>query len=348
MLIRKLFIVIISILFVYLYCIFSCDSFETFNSVDNIPTVSFPFKNLYDENNSNLNIILIAAPLREKKHEDLYEKYKKMGLKFCGISSYLSFPDKIDNPYEDKYHVERKHNYVNMVSCWLHCFRVPPKILSESKLPLLLLTEADLKDYNRYKPSMIKNKEYDFMYICLKDNDKCEPGWQSYNRNWELAKKCLEVLCGKYKLKGLLVGRENCKHSDTYKDYITNIGFLPYDMFQKEMEKCRFLFVPNVSDASPRVITEALCYNMPVMVNYNIFGGWHNVIPGVTGEFFINENDISKSINTMLKNMNSYTPRKWFIENRGMDKSGKVLADFLIKNYPDINNKKMDYATISI
>ena len=348
MLIRKVSILIISILFIYLFC-FQDICYENFQIFENTPNVSFPFKNLYDDNYNKLNIILIAAPFREKAHEDLYQSYKDMGFKFCGISSYLSFPDKIENPYEDTYHIKRNHNYVNMVSSWLHCFREPPKILTESKIPLLLLTEADLKDYNKYKPTIIsKSKEYDFMYVCLKDNDKCEPGWQSYNRNWELAKKCLKVLCGKYKLKGLLVGRENCKHSDTYKDYITNIGFLPYDTFQQEMEKCRFLFVPNVSDASPRVITEALCYNMPVLVNYNIFGGWHNVIPGVTGEFFVNEIDISKSIEVMLKKINDYSPREWFINNRGIQKSGSQLAQFLIKNYPDINNKTMKYATISI
>ena len=64
------------------------------------------------------------------------------------------------------------------------------------------------------------------------------------------------------------------------------VPFLAFDAFQKEMQKCRFLFVPNIADASPRVITEAICYNMPVLVNRNILGGWHYVEPGVTGEFF--------------------------------------------------------------
>ena len=34
-----------------------------------------------------------------------------------------------------------------------------------------------------------------FLYVCLKDNDKCKDGWQSYNRNWEDAQKYLDIMC---------------------------------------------------------------------------------------------------------------------------------------------------------
>jgi hypothetical protein len=54
-------------------------------------------------------------------------------------------------------------------------------------------------------------KEYDFIYICLKDNDKCTDGWQSTIREWEMTKKCLDIMCKKYKLKGLLLGRIGCE-----------------------------------------------------------------------------------------------------------------------------------------
>lgn len=343
-------VIIITIIF-YLKCIHKF-SIEYFTD-DTIPKVTFPFKNLYDDNNNLLNIILIAAPFREEKHMKLYEEYKNKKLSFCGISSYLSFPDKIENPYEDKYHEEKKHDYTEMVTSWIHCFRNVPNILSKmkhdgSQLPLLLLTEADLKDYNMYKPHKNVEKEYDFMYICLKDNDKCENGWQAYNRNWDLAKKCLEIMCSKYNLKGILVGRDNCEYTDKCTGLMKVIPFLPYNEFQTEMEKCRFLFVPNISDASPRVITEAICYNMPVLVNYNIFGGWHNVIPGITGEFFVDETDIHVALDKLLGNFNNYIPRRWFVANRGKMKSGAVLAEFLIKNYSNINNKNMKYATITI
>jgi len=315
-----------------------------------VPTVSFPFKNLFDDENKKLNIILISAPFRTEEHEKQYIEYKNQGFDFCGISSYLDFPGKINNPYEDRFHEERGHDYTKMVSSWLHCFRKPPQNLIDSGLPMMLLAEADLKnpDIVKYNPN--ESKEYDFIYVCLNDGDgsKCEPGWNWHIRNWDLAKKCLVVMCKKYKLRGVIVGRENCEFTEFCSGIVKVVPFLKYDEFQKMMRKCRFLFAPNITDASPRVITEAMCYNMPVLLNFNILGGWNNVIPGTTGEFFTDENNVSIALDRLLNNFESYTPREWFKNNRGKKISGKLLADFLIQNYPNINKKKMEFATISI
>ena len=143
-----------------------------------------------------------------------------------------------------------------------------------------------------------------------------------------------------------MVGRENCEFSQQCNGIVKVHPLLAYNEFQKELKKSRFLFVPNISDASPRVITEAICYNIPVLVNKNILGGWHNVIPSVTGEFFTDETDLSYHLSKILNNQ--YQPRNWFQENRGKTNSGKLLAKFLIDNFPDINNKNMKYATITI
>jgi hypothetical protein len=343
----KLVIIFLAFLFIVtLSFVYFSEPYITIKSED-VPKVEFPFKNLFDDNGKKLNIILIAAPFREAKHEELYEEYKKKGLLFCGISSYLDFPNKIHNPYEDKYHEERSHNYVDMVDAWLTCFRIPAYNNTIKKIPNMLLTEADLKDIKN-TPVPTDPKEYDFLYCCLSDNDQCTPGWQSYNRNWDLAKKCLEVMCSRG-LRGILVGRQNCEFTTKCNGIVKVFDFLPYHEFQTQMKKCRFLFIPNISDASPRVITEAICYNMPVLVNENILGGWHNIIPSVTGEFFSSEKDISTALDKLYSPNASYTPRKWFEENRGKEISGAKLAEFLIKVYnKDINNKNMKYATITI
>lgn len=331
-----------------IYIIKSFATYEGFiTSESDVPTVKFPFKNLYDQDGNKLNVILIAAPFREKAHETLYAEYKEKGLQFAGISSYLEFPGKIANPYEDRYHEKQTHDYESMVSTWLHCFREPRNYL-RTQMPNILLTEADLKDFDAYKPNTDIAKSYDFIYVCLKDNDKCDPGWQSYNRNWDLAKKCLEIMCKKYKLRGLIIGRENCPITEFCDGIVKILPFLPYDKFQEEMQKCRFLFVPNVSDASPRVITEALCYNIPVLVNSNIIGGWHNVIPHITGEFFTNEDDLIEALDWMLPHFQEYQARNWFMENRGKKRCGAYLAQFLKLHYPQLNNKELEYATITI
>jgi len=335
-------IIIVSIIF-YKY-----QNYISILSENDIPLVDFPFKNMFDDENKLLNIILISAPFREKIHEDNYELYKSMGLSFCGISSYINFPGHIKNPYEDRYHEEKNHDYPSMVDAWLHCFRSPPVNLQTSQLPLLRLCESDLKDFEKFKPDPSIKKEYDFMYVCLQDNETCQNGWQSYNRNWYLAKKCLEIMCGEFKLKGILVGRTNCEFTNKCDGIVKTIPQLDFDKFQIELQKCKFLFVPNISDASPRILTEAICYNIPVLVNYNIMGGWHYVVSGVTGEFFINDRDVGSALRSLTTNLHGYYPRNYFIKNHGKKKDGKRLAQFLISHYPSINNKNMKYATIAI
>ena len=343
---------ILFIIVIGLY-ILSCYNYDFMSNTDvlnpdDIPIVKWPFRNVFDDKGNKLNVILISAPFRTKEDDEIYEKYKEMGLNFCGISSYLNFPDPIVTPYEDMYHVDKNHDYLSMVSAWLHCFREPSKKLQKSGLPLLLLTEADLKDFNSVNVST-EPKEYDFFYSCPKDDDQCNPGWQSYNRNWELAKECLKVMCGKYHLKGIIVGRENCEFTELCSDYITILPALDYHEFQATMQKCKFLFVPNIMDASPRVITEALCYNMPVLVNWHIVGGWHNVIPNVTGEFFTNKDNLSIALDKIINN--KYKSREWFEKNRGKEISGGMMAKFLIKHFPNLGGnvvkpKKIKYVTM--
>lgn len=322
----------------------NCENYEKVE----VPNVEFPFKNLFDQDGNKLNIILIAAPFREEKHEHLYEKYKKNGMYFCGISSYLEFPNKIENPYEDRFHEQKNHDYISMVTTWLHCFKEEKYKEKFNKLPNILLTEADLKDTTAYIPDPEIKKEYDFIYVCLKDNDQCTDSWQSYNRNWSLAKECLKVMCSEYKLKGLLVGRVNCEVTDLCSGLLKIVDFLPFHEFQKELQKSKFIFVPNVSDASPRVITEALTYNIPALVNLNIFGGWHNIKPGVSGELFTDVSDLRPALDELTRNISKYKPRDWFTSTSGKHIKGVELAEFLKKHYPNINNKNLKLATITI
>ncbi len=318
-----------------------------------IPAVSFPFRNMFDQNGNKLNIILITAPFRGPDHDAMYEELKNQipKLNFMGISSYCEFPGKLSNPFDSRYHEEKNHVYETMVTSWLNCFRNPAKYINPKfNLPMLDLSESDLRDGNSNKPDQTIKKEYDFIYICLKDNDQCTPGWQSYNRNWELAKKCLDVMCGKYKLKGAIVGRENCEFSNLCSGIVKVHPFLDYHSFQKELQKAKFLFVPNIADASPRVITEAMCYDLRLLVNYNILGGWKYVTPE-TGELFNDEGDFDMALDKLIKNMDTYKPRQYFLDNYGKEKSGKKLAQFVKKNYNNVvvpSADKLDIVTIAI
>src|SRR5262249_31101767 len=71
------------------------------------------------------------------------------------------------------------------------------------------------------------------------------------------------------------------------------------------------LLVPSTVDASPRVITEALCLDTWVMVNADISGGWKYVNER-TGAFFDRTDYLA--VYTRLRARGPAATRRWFLE----------------------------------
>ena len=297
------------------------ENYENYDHFKKIENLDFPFKNMIDKTGGNLNIVLITAPFREKSHYEKYFQLRKTGALIIGITSYLQFPGHVLNKYDPsmtKCWMDKLcDEYINKCSAWLYCFRDPYKIFTNKKMPLLELAQSDFTDPDKVKPNLNIPIEYDFIYCCLKDNDKCEEGWNSINRNWILAQKCFEIMCIKHKLKGLVIGRINCKLiNDNLKQYLTIIDFQPYGKFHECINKAKFVFIPNIMDASPRILTESLCLNKRVLVNKNIVGGW-KYVNNLTGEFFTDEKDIEYSLSKLLNNYDKYQPRSYFMSKYG-------------------------------
>lgn len=340
MLINYIITILLLILICYfIYIIFNKQSSEHFS--DELPTLTGPvFVHLYDDKGTKINVALISKPIG---YDSDYKQYvqNKHHFIYLGISSYMEFPHMPTNP-EDNYELEKFNNvttpyelemYFNLCEGWLHCFRDPNMYLPSDKLNVLI-SESDFVNYKVLTPDDTV-KEYDFLYSCPKvtETSSCND-WVSHNKNWQLALKCLPILCEKFKLKGLLVGRKGCEIPEGCKPYIETTGFLDYNEMLKMYKKCKFIFVPNQRDASPRVVTEALSFNLPCLLNRNILGGW-KYINDKTGEFFGDETDIEVALTTLLKNMQKYTPRQYIIDNYGPVNSGKRLKEFLFKNFKD-------------
>ena len=309
-----------------------------------IPGVKRPFLNSYvitnDGKELTTNIIFITHPFADAEQAEKYRALKKNGNLFIGMTSYSEFPAKISNPHDrfsDPNDIAWKYNYSDLVDAWLYCFRKPQDYIKGDKKSLLI-SESDFADYNRHIPKSKPKIEYDFMYVCLKDNEKCEEGWQSYIRNWENTKKMLDIMCNDYGLKGLLIGRIGCDIPTSCHQLMELTDFQKYHEFIENYKKCRFIFLPNTVDASPRVASEAMCYNLPLFMNENILGGWKYVVPGVSGEFFnSNLESFRGSLDTFLLNLNTnfYKPREHFINNYGPEKAGKKLLEFIKTVYPE-------------
>jgi hypothetical protein len=151
-------------------------------------------------------------------------------------------------------------------------------------------------------------------------------------------------MINEYKLKGLCVGRIGCNLEELYGDNIEVTDFLDYYELQNRMRQSRFLFVPNIYDASPRVVAECLIKNVPVIMNESIRGGY-KYINYNTGEFFNDEHDIRTALNSLLKKINIINPQEWWINNYGIDNSSIKLRNILYNQYPDIlkNIKKVSF-----
>ena len=302
--------------------------------------VSDGLRNLVDENNNISNIVLLNYPFDIDKKYKNYLEAKSKGALFIGCSSFINFPCITKNKYDvtkNKDNNSWKYNYFDLCFGWFHCFRNPDKCIPKD-YPKALISESDFVRYEGYKYNKDAKKEYDFIYVCLKDNDKCKNGWQSENRNWELGKKCIKIMCEKFNMKGLLVGRINCDLHPSCHKLLKVTDKLNYHKFIKQYEKCKFIFVPNILDASPRVLTEALCFNIPCLVNKNIIGGW-KYVNDKTGMFFNDEHDFENVLTQFLDNLKNYTPRDYFINNHGPKYEGKEIIKFIKKNIPDYKSK---------
>lgn len=350
---KKIIIVMLCILIgIVGYKLFTFPKKEHFSITksEDVEDVKRPFANVYDNKGNKLNVILVSKPFDDKKNTD-FAKNNKNKYIFVGITSYLEFPNKSSNPL-DHFPNYDKNKYLDMCEAWLHCMRNPEDYF-RPETPLALISESDFINCHINAPNPAIHKKYDFVYICLKvkkGDTKCDD-WATYNKNWTLAKKCLDVMCKDFGLKGLLIGRKNCELPKSCHSLMESTEILDSAVLKYAYQSSKFIFLPNIADASPRVLSEALCTDLPCLMNKNILGGWKYVNED-TGEFFNDEHDIGDSIGKLLRKMNmkQYSPRKYFIENYGAIHSGKRLKEFLYSTFGErlnIPKSEVEYITLA-
>jgi len=306
-----------------------------------VPDVKWPFLNLKDENNKNVNMLVIRGYLEhDGENAKQFIDYLNQGIKFIGCSSHLSFPRLCNNTHgqchkEENIKVFGK-DIEDYVLGWCHCFREPEKYIKPG-IPKLLISESDFNAENwNYDPNL--PKIYDYITIQPKDNDKCEIKWLGEIKNWTLTEKCIKVFSDDLGLKGLVVGRDGCPVNIKNKDLAETSGFINHTELMKRINQSRFFLCPHIEDASPRTLTESLAMNTPVFVNKDILGGW-KYVNDKTGVFFT-ESTIKESATTLMNNIknNVYSPREYYLNNHGLKNSGKQLRDFLKSINPDLND----------
>jgi hypothetical protein len=302
----------------------------------------FPFQTIY-LGKKRTKICVLSAPLYLEQY-DVFRKMKQDNYFMVGISSYGFFPfvnesDCIHNDRASSLKTEEVQTMLKQIDCWLICSKEPVPY----DVPQLMFSESDchVSPHTLTPNGLVK--KYDVIYNAGSD---CE--FHQYHKNWKLAKACFQKMSDAG-LSILVIGRNAPDDFDlpnvTYKQY------LKWHEFMDAIEESRVLFVPNVSDASPRILTESLCKGTPILVNNQIFGGW-KYVNDCTGAFFESEDDVMQQFHYILNA--SPDPRKWFSDNyfpNGESKKLAELKEFIasicggtIPMVEDPNAEEMEYS----
>ena len=215
----------------------------------------YPFQPVRNERGNFVNVILVRSPFRSIRQKELFERFKDE-LLFIGISSFEDFPLPPPNPFSSKYQADA---YVGLFPGFLHMVREPEKVFP-AHVKLLLLSQSDFALPPK-GPEM--PKKYDFTFSGSdQDVQRDCVGWSSYAKNWTFAKQALEVMCSEG-ITGVLVatkdkqGKKACSIPPNCEGKIIQTTFLSQGDFFSYVQQSKFLFVPQVHDASPRVTTQA-------------------------------------------------------------------------------------------
>ena len=165
-----------------------------------------------------------------------------------GISSYGYYPfieeaDIIRNNRSAMLQNEEHKSIMNQIDGWLTCSKEP--VLHD--VPQLMFSESDCPYMNDATAPKGLVKKYDVIYNAASDGD-----FHQYHKNWNLAKECFQKMSDAG-LTVLVIGRT--APSDFELPGVSYKPFLKWYEFLDAIEESRIMFVPNVSDASPRVLT---------------------------------------------------------------------------------------------
>lgn len=256
----------------------------------------------------------------EKKHIRGYSRAYKCRMDYTKYAVMVSSPYIFNN--------ELIPQYANV---WFHPFRNPSEHLKHYKKGYLF-SESDFID-PLFVPCFSKNKiKWDYFYFTIGGGDGIE---------FKGFKVFLDILpsLANAGLNGVVVvygkhAKTSKSHYSFMKDHNVKIirNGLSYTDVGGLMSRCKFGIFPNLTDCSPRMLTEAIVRNVPVLVNENILGGW-KYINDNTGVFF-NTKNINNSLEKVLNN--NFSPRNNFMQNYGFINSSVKFSNLLRENWPEI------------
>ena len=275
----------------------------------------------WTNSNQKKDILFVRGEFWKAVNEKHFQKIANKYI-IIGLSSYQCFPNIIKNPFENRGPTRNEQRFINkyghLVVAWFHCFRDPENYDIPPHIPIIFSSESDFTSSSYilkyYKPD---KKHYDFICSILLGD------WNKFIRRYDYAVKWLNYMATHMKLKILVIG------SQFQRDFVSQITVKPkmrQPHFFQYMNMSKHLIVFSEQDASPRIITEALWLDIPVLVNKNILGGWR-YINQETGGFLDPVQEIEPQIKTFMEK--PYQPQKWVQEHLNHDQLSDSICQQL-------------------
>jgi hypothetical protein len=269
--------------------------------------VSFPFLFVTDRHRRSLGFVAITGPFFGRAEVSAYRRLSEH-FRMIGLTSYMDFPGR-----EGGFLGRR---YVELCEGWCHGLRNPADFFPLTSR-LAFISQSDFIDPSKYAPGD-GARAIDFVYVCGSTQ------WQALVKNWALGRRILPVLCEELGLRGVLVGRVGTDDVPPM-DNLAVMPFLARNEFHALLRSTRFLLVPSILDASPRILAEAMCSGVAIVVNRQILGGW-KYVSDETGGFFEDVHDLKIAVDRCYQ---AIRPRDWYAARYGPSHAGDALMSFL-------------------
>jgi glycosyltransferase involved in cell wall biosynthesis len=268
-----------------------------------------------------LRWVAVRGPLGNRADHEALVAARQAGCRAVGITSYLTFPG-------PRHRDER--DYGEICEGWFHCFADPDRLLPPG--PRLLLAESDFTDPRIVDAARLGRPRShllaaDVAYVSTSAR------WKRPAKGWSLAAACAQRLVAAG-LTMLVLG-SGPDENFPLAPGIHFAGELPWQELLATLAGCRVLLAPNGEDPSPRALAEALCLDVPVVVNRGILGGWAYV-NAFTGRFFDGPDDVVDAVAATLGTHRR--PRTWFMQHHGPGHAGARALIFLRALDPGISD----------
>lgn len=279
------------------------------NTTDVPVRVKWPISAVLDVRDEETGWAVVHSRIVSPERHALLAELRRANYRFIGMASDGLFPaDATTNGLD----------YGMLCEGWCHCFRDPDGYLPPGT-PRALISDSDFADVARLtdvarRPSK-RMRSYDFVYV-----GAAEP-WKREAKGERLAAACFEALAGAG-WRGAAVGAPNLEGAPA----AVVLPPQPWPSLLALVASARFVLVTSGPDASPRVIAESLCLDVPVVVYQGILGGW-KYVNRFTGEFFDSADDVAAAAARCAESARS--PHGWFRTHYGPYHAGMRLASFL-------------------